>query len=187
VTAISRRSLKIVWVGAAVGTLLLVIVLTIPWSAQPGVVCACPIGSAFAVGNPVAGVCASGATFATAGCLAGDFTYNITIEGSTVTFGSVLFQIETPSGAVDIEHGGEPGFSIDRNTGVLAAQYATTGGAMNMTGGWTYFGGVNSSTPLTALYSILVDVGTVDPAHQGYLFVTECVASCTVAGSLSLP
>ncbi|MGA8711246.1 MAG: hypothetical protein WB786_08500 [Thermoplasmata archaeon] len=186
VTGISRRGLKIVGVGAAVGTLILVLVLTIPWSAQPGI-CSCPIGSAFSVGNPVASVCASGATFSTTGCLAGDFTYNLTIESSTVTFGSVLFHVATPSGAVYVATGGEPGFSIHGSNWAIVAQYATTGGAMAMTSGWTYFGGVNASTPLTSQDSILVDVGIVNPAHQGYLFATDCIESCSVSGPIALP
>src|SRR5580658_10823265 len=54
-----------------------------------------PIGSAFTTGKATAGTCAAtssqalGASAITGGCKAGDFIYTLTIESSTVTFGSV--------------------------------------------------------------------------------------------------
>src|SRR5580658_5028567 len=65
-----------------------------------------PIGSAFATGHPTGGTCAAGsaqtlgAAPITGGCKAGDFTYTLTVETSTVSMGSVLFEVRTGSGTV---------------------------------------------------------------------------------------
>jgi hypothetical protein len=186
VTGIPRKSLKVVGVASTIGTLVLVLVVTLPLTPQPGS-CACPLGPGFAAGNPVAGLCASASTFATSGCLAGDFTYHLTIESSSVTFGSVLFTVTALNGTVLTATGGAPGFSILSPNGSPAAEYLASSGAMSMTTGWTYASGTNASTPLTSLYSILIDMGTLNPAHRGYSFAVECRSPCSASGFLTLP
>lgn len=112
----------------------------------------------------MAGNCKTGGTFADSGCSAGDYTYNLTVETSDVTFGSVVFWVENPNGSVFVATGGTPGFSVLNSTGVIVAQYASVGGVMSMGSGWTYTDGTHSSTPLTSLHTILIDMGTANPS-----------------------
>ncbi|MGA8604529.1 MAG: hypothetical protein WB788_05645 [Thermoplasmata archaeon] len=185
-TAVSRRSLKIVGVAAAIGTLLLVLGLTLYYPA-PVRFCACPIGPEFVVGNPAAGVCPSAGTFATTGCLAGDFVYNLTIEASTFNFGNVLFHVTSRNGTVVVATGGQPGFSILHTGGAVAADFPAPGGVLAMTSGWSYAPRTNSSTPLTSLYSILVDMGTSNPVERGYSFVEVGTGGAVGSSTLALP
>jgi hypothetical protein len=127
-----------------------------------------PIGAAFAVGNPVAGTCAAGDTYATQGCKAGDYIYTLTVESSTVTFGSVAFEVRTATGAV-LTTPGAQGFAILSDTGAVAALGATPSGSLVSTG-WAFPGSVTNSTALSTLYTITIDMGTTDPAGQGYTF-----------------
>jgi flagellin-like protein len=143
-----------------------------------------PIGSAFTVGpnpSPGSAKCAAGGTFATTGCLAGDYTYTLTIESSSVNFGNVLFQVKTAAGANYVATG-SGGFSVLNITGKVAAQFAAPGNAMAMTsGGFSVYSATagtcgitavlcSASTSLSNLYSIVIDMGTANPAGQGLTF-----------------
>jgi hypothetical protein len=176
-TGVSRKSLVVVGAVAAAGTISLVLVLTgaLPFLPQSEFrVCAgCPPGPTFVVGNPSSSSCPSGGTFVTTGCSPGEFVYDLTIETSTVTFGDVLFHIETTNGTVYVATGGPAGFSMLDLRGVIVAQYSAPGGEMLMSSGWTYGAGDNATTPLTSLYTVLVDMGTTNPVGRGYSFVSE--------------
>jgi len=126
-----------------------------------------PIGSAFAAGNPTASTCAVGYTYATNGCLAGHYVYLLTIESSTIAFGSIEMQVKTSGGTI-FTAAAVGGFSILNTAGVVVAQSASST-TMSMVTTFTFPGAlVTSSTPLTNLYTIEIDMGTGNPAGQGY-------------------
>jgi hypothetical protein len=137
-----------------------------PQRSCPGTV---TIGCPFTVGNPVPGACPAGSTFATTGCLAGDYTYGLTIESSTVMFGNVLFEVETPTGS-NVTIVGQGGFAILPSSGGPVAEYSVpSGAAMVMSSrGWTYSPGTSNSSLLApGLFSVLVDLGTTNLTGQG--------------------
>lgn len=151
-----------------------------------------PIGSAFTVGpNPSnsASKCPVGDTFATNGCLAGDYVYSLTIESSSVNFGQVLFTVKTSTGAPVVGTAGS-GFTILNTAGVVAAQVSTGAAALSMTG-WTAgsYGAAgvcvpttvacSGATSLTNLYSIVIDMGTASPAGLGDTFTVLGTAGFT--------
>jgi archaeal type IV pilus assembly protein PilA len=125
-----------------------------------------PIGSAFAAGNPHTGTCSA----AGSGCTAvNDFIETLTIEQSTVTFGSVLFEVTTSAGlawgcgstGTGTGAGTACAFSVITSTGTVVASSAFVAGAgMVMSGGFTtYGGGVTSGSALsTGIYQIVIDM-----------------------------
>ena len=133
-----------------------------------------PLGSAFAMGNPTLATCPSGDTFADNGCNAGDYTYSVTIEASAVEFGSVLLVVKTNTDSNFTVLPGPGGFSVINITGGVAAEINSTkmGNHLWMTTTWASFGtGVEPSSPLTPLYSFLVDVGQTDTLGLGLTLV----------------
>jgi flagellin-like protein len=143
-----------------------------------------PIGTAITVGpnpSPGATVCATGFTFAVNGCLATHYVYTLTIESSSVNFGNVLFQVKTGGGAVFVATG-SGGFSVMNISGKVAAQFAAPGNAMAMTsGGFSVYSATagacgitavlcSSTSALTNLYTIVIDMGTANPSGQGDQF-----------------
>ena len=144
-------------------------------------------GPRFSVGNPVLGICPVGATFAAAGCLAGDYAYHLTIEQSSLSFGQVLFHVATFSGSIYVATGGSPGFAIVTALGAAVATWTPAYGAMSMSSGWTYAPGTEASTPLTSIFSALVDVGTLNPQGQGYTFVALGTNGYSGSSSVALP
>jgi len=138
-----------------------------------------PIGSAITVGpNPSLG--ATKCAAAGSGCVAvNDYTYTLTIESSSVTFGNVLFEVKTASGGTYTTTGAG-GFTILNLTGVLAASYTrpVAIGLSMPSSGFTAWGasgacgiaGVacSATSSLTNLYSLVVDMGTANPTGQGY-------------------
>jgi hypothetical protein len=82
------------------------------------------------------------------------------------------------------------GFTILNQTGVIAAQYAVVSGVMAMSTGWTYTNGVGADTPLSNQDTVLIDMGSVNPAGMGLAFVVLAVGSYGYTGTtspLSLP
>ncbi|HTS32532.1 MAG TPA: type IV pilin N-terminal domain-containing protein [Thermoplasmata archaeon] len=138
-----------------------------------------PIGSAFAAGNVRSGTCASG-TVATTGCKSGDFVETLTIEQSTVTFGSVLFEVisQSTGNAYACPTGtSNCAFSIVNTGGTAVAWTANIAGgaALVMTAGFptaNYGGGTSSGSSLSAgLYTITIDLNTGGATGQGIAFV----------------
>jgi flagellin-like protein len=120
-----------------------------------------PIGSAFAVGTPIAGTCwASGVTNHVCGT-AGDRIFNLSIQASTLTVGDVLFEVKTSSGLV-YHNTVSGGFAILRaGTTVPVAYYtfaAAAGVAMKST--FTVTAGYSTSTPITSSMYLVVGTGT---------------------------
>lgn len=132
-----------------------------------------PIGTAFTAGNPVARTCPSGGTVATTGCIAGDYTYTLTVESSAVNFSSVLFKVDTSTGAV-FTNTGEASFALMNISGGIAAYSTFSAGAgLFMPTTWAnYQGTATAATPLTNLYTIVIDIGqSASTAGQGLTFV----------------
>jgi len=150
-----------------------------------------PLGTAFAMGNPQLTTCPSGDSFAIDGCNGGDYAYLVTIESSTVEFGNVLFEVHTASGGNFSVLPGSGGFALTNVTGAAAAEINSTqmGNELWMSTNWlTYGSGYFPSTPLTNLFTIVVDVGTTDTAGIGLTLVA--VGSGGYSGQtspLSLP
>lgn len=187
-TAVPRTQAVAVIVIAIAAALILLLSITAQSPTQScGSNCGPPPLPLFVVGNPTAGICTSGSSFATRGCIAGDFVYNLSIEASSITFGEVLFHIETPYGTLYVASGPYSGFAILNSNGSLVALYQTVGGVMNMTEGWNYVAGTTTSTPLSSAYTIVVDVGTANPRHQGYEFIARGSGSFSGTAVLALP
>jgi hypothetical protein len=130
-----------------------------------------PIGTAIAVANPVVSTCPAGSTFAANGCLAGDYTYTLTVEQSTVELGNVLFEVRTASGGLYAPNG-PGGFSVMNIADSVEAQYPVpTDYSMVMTAPFSEFGsGVTNTTPITSIDSIVLDMGPTDPLGTGLTF-----------------
>jgi len=178
---------------AAVGTLLLVLVLTgaLPLlSAQTAGVgegCLSCRDGQFIAGSPVLGACPTGVTFASGGCSAREFVYTLTVEASFATFGQVRFHVEASNETVYVAIGGPSGFSILGSTGAVVAQYPAANGVMSMKSGWSYASGTNNTTPLTSLYTVLVDMGMQNPYGQSCTFVDVSTGNYTGSSSVLLP
>lgn len=129
-----------------------------------------PIGSAFSAGSPQIGECAAGSAYASKGCSAGDYIYTLAIVASTVALDSVLFRVTTTNGTVAFVSG-FGGFSILDRGGLVQAQ-SNPMTRLVMSGSWNVYAvGVSGSSPLTNHDTILIDMGSGNPAGRGYAFV----------------
>ena len=162
-----------------------------------------PIGGAFTAGNPILSTCAAGSVqtavaASTGGCHVGDYIYTLTVESSTITFGSALFEVKTSAGGIytPAAGGATDSFSLlNINQQVVAV--TVTGGAMAMSTTWaTYQAAANlycngaacsTSTSLTGIYTIVVDVGTSAPSGTGLMFVALGTGGYSGTTSLALP
>ena len=144
-----------------------------------------PIGSAFTAGNPTtsnaigtiavggADTCSSASTTLGSAIVSGDWTYTLTVESSTVTFGSVLLQVKTSVGTVAPI--ASTGFYVVNVAGGIAACSLTAANAGLSMGGSVQFTyptaqGLTLSSSLTNLYTIVIDMGTTQPTGLGYVF-----------------
>jgi hypothetical protein len=135
-----------------------------------------PIGSALAIASPVNSSCPTGDTYLANGCMAGDYTYTLVIEASTVTFGSVEFEVHTAAGT-NLTTAGANGFSILNIVDFVAAQSGRSA-TLAMTAAFQYPSGLaNNSTPLTNLYTVETDMGALNPGGQGYTFLAEGIGA----------
>jgi flagellin-like protein len=159
-----------------------------------------PIGSAFSAGSPISGKCITGDTYAlvtmtttTYGCLAGDYIYTLTVETTGAAFGNVLFEVKTATGTIDTTAGAN-GFTVLTIGSLVAAQspaYTT----LAMTGPFSTYntGSVcntntcTTSTPWSSIYTIMIDMGTVNPVGTGLTFVAVGTAGYSGTTSLALP
>jgi hypothetical protein len=158
------------------------------------------IESAFASGNPVASQCTSAlakADLCVYSATADHYIYTLTVESSTITFSSALFEVKTPTGAVYGPTGGG-GFATQSASGVAVA-YVTPGSltALAMTSPFSLYSAnstacnglaCTSSTPMTNIYAIVIDVGTANPTGDNYVFVAIGAGSYVgVTSPLALP
>ena len=165
-----------------------------------------PIGSAFTAGNPILGTCAAGSAqtvppvaATTGGCHVGDYIYTLTVESSTIAFGSALFEVKTSAGSIFGAATANGGFAIVNIGNVVVADYVT-GATLAMTTTWQgyntvtaspgpYCNGASCSTSssLTTIYTIVIDMGTSSPAGTGLSFVAIGNAGYSGTTSLALP
>jgi len=143
-----------------------------------------PIGTAFSVGNPILSTCPTGDTFAANGCLAGDYTYTLTVESSSIEFEDVMFEVNTATEGIFLPSG-PGGFAVVSVSGAVAAEYAIpSGDFMLMESPFSVYGsGVSPATPITATDTILLDMGPSDPAGTG--LTLTALGTDAYAGSVS--
>jgi hypothetical protein len=115
------------------------------------------------VGNPTDSTCTSASAAAGACVTPGDWIYHLTIETSTITFGSVLFKVTNWTGAV-FHNPGEGSFALVGSTGSAAAWTQLPSGGLAMQSSWAqYVTGNSSSSPLTNLFTLVIDTGQAAP------------------------
>ncbi len=121
-----------------------------------------PIGSAFAIGAPISGTCSAAQVMAKICATANDQIFTFTIEQSTITLGSVQFEVKAPSGTA-FANTLAASFSIQTITGTEVAYYAVAVAAgLAMTSLWSnYAAGNSGSTPISTTMSFVVDTGIV--------------------------
>jgi hypothetical protein len=141
--------------------------------------------------NSGTGTCAASSTTAALAIAPGEWVYTWSIESSAVTFGSVGFEVFSSGGAV-LGGGAGGGFYI-LNSGntVVACGLVSAAAGFAVMSGFTYTtaGGLSPSSPLTSLYTIVIDTGSsaaVNPwSGQGNYFLTVGLGS--YSGSVGGP
>jgi flagellin-like protein len=132
--------------------------------------------------NTGTGTCAAASTTLAAAVKPSEWVYTFAIESSSVTFGSVGFEVKSSAGAVLAWTAG--GFYIVTSGGAIAA--CGLGSAANgfaSVSGLTYptANGITASTPLTTLFTIVIDTGTAGGSNPwtglGNYFVTVGLGS----------
>lgn len=174
--------------GAAFG-ILLVLVIVPPAPPPPCIALEC--GPLFTIGNPVGPTLCSPPGEWSSGCLApDDYVYRITVETSDFTFGELGFAVLTSSGSTFLPPG-PSGFSVLNSTGSIVASYDLVDGgplAMPYPAAWTFYTtetGISADSPLTSLYTIALDVGSMD--SQGHGLELVALSSAGTSAPLSLP
>jgi flagellin-like protein len=164
-----------------------------------------PIGSAFSAGSPVLSTCAAGSAqtvpltnLIKGGCspTTPDYIYTLTVESSTITFSSALFEVKTSGGAIYTPAAGSAtdSFAI-LNIAQQVVAISVTGGGMAMGSAFSNFGpgtecnsaACSTSSSLTTIYTIVLDMGSTNPAGTGLTFVAIGNSGYTGTTSLSLP
>jgi len=136
------------------------------------------------MGDPVLFRCPSASVYATEGCRAGDYVYNVSFSGTGLPLGDLRFGVDNRSGSALVTAEGG-GFSLVGAAGALLAQ-STFGPTLWMNDSWTTYGtGASSSTMLLPTDLLFIDVGTHDPAGLGY--TCQLTAPGGVIGRLALP
>jgi hypothetical protein len=159
-----------------------------------------PIGSAFTPGRPTPGTCVAGSAqnlggaAISGGCNPGDFVYRLTVESSTVTFGSIRFEVKTSSGIIYAAGSASSSFAIVDDQSHVAA-VSVTGSTMQMGTTWQGYGltialpTYSGSTPLTSLHTITIDMGSgSSTSGQGLMLVALGTGSFSgTTGPIDLP
>lgn len=171
-----------------------------------------PIGSAFSAGNPVssyvsgtaaAPACTAttvtGTTATTLASMQGYtvYEYTLTVESSTITMSSALFEVKAANGAIYTDAVASAFYIVNIASQIVACQ-ALAAGAMAMTSTFSTFSGAtncnslscSTSTPLTTIYTIVIDLGelTASPAGTGLTFVAIGTGSYSgTTAALTLP
>jgi len=182
------------WVAVTCLVVTVVVVSAVVWglvSRPPPPECGgTECGVDFEIGNPVGPYRCDGVGAPTVGCVAGgDYVYQVTIETAFVPFGDILFRVVLANGSVDFadSHGG---FNIlDAAGATVAAFNLSESGSLAVpnASAWTYFTattGISAQSPLTNIYSLIVDVGTTSTAGQGDIL--QATDPSAGPGSLSL-
>ena len=171
-------TILLVAIGVVLAAVLYVLVVGI--SHGPG---STPIGSAFLASHPATGTCIGGseqtlgAAAITGGCNPGDFIYTLTVESSSVHFGDVLLELKTSSGKVYAGGSASASFAL-LDPGSHVASISLTGVPIAMVSTWQGYGltiaapTYTVSTPLTDLFTIVIDTGSASATTgQGLTFI----------------
>lgn len=149
------------------------------------------IGSVFKMGTPPATARCTAADAPVAACQAlNDYYYTVSITASPVTFGNVLFEVLTSTRTVySATTHGAFGIALTSAPTTLAAGYVLASPySMQMpNSGFTYVAGTTAATALTTLYTISIDVGTVNPAGAGLVLLVVGIGSYSSYTSAALP
>jgi len=140
-----------------------------------------PVGSAFGAGNPLDVNCTVSLVLSKARVTAGDFTYELTLTGWGVPFGSVRFEIANSTGTV-LTNSGVGEFAVVNATDVpLTFSVIGAGRGLAMTQDWTtYSPGISDSNSTARWESILVDTGQIRPISPvGFEFIANGVGYYT--------
>jgi flagellin-like protein len=119
------------------------------------------IGTALAVGQPVAGQCwMQGVTNHVCGTT-GDRLWNLTIEESSVTLGDMLVEVHASTGSI-FKNTGAAAFSVMvAGVATPAAYYTVAANAgLAMHSGFTYNAGYSSGTEVTSAMYLVIGTGT---------------------------
>ena len=130
-----------------------------------------PIGSVFSVALPEPLTCTSNLVTLHACVAAGDASYEVQVETSTIIFVEVLFQVQYGNGTI-FQNDGIGSIALVDSSGVAAAYSAISAHAgLGMSSNWAHYGSGYStvSTIAPAALSILIDLGQTSPAPGLYL------------------
>lgn len=189
----SIRSLVRAAVGIAAGVTVgavLVLVIVPPAPTPPGcyaLECGPQFSFAPAMGPTL---CSPPGTWSE-GCLApNNYVYDVAVATSSgFSFGEIRFAVLTSSGSTFIPPG-PGGFSMLNSSGLIVASYdLVDGGPLEMpgAGSWTFYTaetGITAESPLTSLYTIVVDVGSADTQGHGLTIVVLSDAGISAPSSL---
>jgi len=150
-----------------------------------------PIGSALALGNAHGMSCPTGSGVLpgdTGGCTAGDWSYTVTVESSTVALDDFELKVAGPTGAA-FTATGSASFTVLNVTGDVIASYVVGAGSFSMTSTWhTYSTGESDASPLTATDTVIVDMGQTSPTTGQNLALVEIgVTAYSGTASVGIP
>ncbi|MGI0054166.1 MAG: hypothetical protein ACREBZ_00350 [Thermoplasmata archaeon] len=151
---------------------------------------ATPIGAAFAPAFPSPGSCSTTMLSEGACVTAGDYTYNLSIVASSVTFASVELEVNTATGA-NFENSGLAEIAIVTDFGEVAAHSVIAAGhGLVMGATWGDYGtGFGGSSTLSSQFVIVIDMGqSSSTAGQGLSFVAIGIGAYSgTTAPLTLP
>jgi FlaG/FlaF family flagellin (archaellin) len=119
-----------------------------------------PIGSAFAIGDPVGSTCTAAQVTAGVCQTAGDQIFTLTIEHSSIALDDVEFEVKTPSGNpfTTTVAGGFALQSVDAS--MVSSHAIGAASALAMTSAFSTFGsGYSASSPIDTTMTVVVDTG----------------------------
>lgn len=125
-----------------------------------------PLEGSPAIESPSGPTCPSNHTIAADGCNSGETPSKVSVLASSVTFGSVLFELQTVGGTLSAAVS-RSGPTLTLGFGSLAARSALPGGAEVPMDGCTYLGPTTSQTALTVHDVLYVDVGPISTVGAG--------------------
>ena len=125
-----------------------------------------PIGTVLNFGSATLTVCPAGRTFASVGCVGGDYLYAVNITGASIALGAFGLIVANGSGVVWTGDSNAGMTLIDAHDSILA-QFATFGGPMRESSNWVYENSTSASTQLSTSDALLLDMGRSSPAGLG--------------------
>lgn len=145
-----------------------------------------PIGSALGLGTASLVQGSAGATFPV--CKAADYCYNIEIaSASGLNPSEMQLQVQTASGTVWSGMAGGGGAAISDIKGATVVSTPVAAAAAFAVTAWTAGAGYTTTSPVSQSMTIWVDMGTANPAGQGYTLVVFGTGSFSGQTTVALP